>query len=262
MKTTILQIVLSLVFAIATYAEDAHVFLTDTDVAQAKSELQAFEKDQVTLEEISAPDDKEWGHKLVLFFETHTNEVTTKMKLPISRCYGAMGNDSAAARLAEDYVTVFSNDWHGWRVIGSANLDMGDIGVSVDAYTKAVQLGDDGSCAPLAFTSMKIGRLDIVKNILPRLYSLKKSKPTRYVRTLDVVTALVLYSLRANQEDIFVKALDGVSMRDILSRDDLQFLVRQGCKQFNGKDIDKISQELGAAGGVNSNSSKTNGPLP
>ncbi|MDD5139653.1 MAG: hypothetical protein PHY43_05255 [Verrucomicrobiales bacterium] len=262
MKTTVTTIILFLGLAFFACVDGISADLTQTDIAQVKSELQAFEKGQLTLEEVTELGGEAWGRKLVAYYETHTNDVTTKMELPVSRCYGAMGKYSEAVKCAQKYVNVFSNDWRGWRIIGSASLDMQNLNVAVDAYVNAVRLGDDGSCAPLAFTAMKTDRLDVVRDIVPRLLALKNSKPTRYVKPLDIVTALVLYSLRSNQGDIFVKALSGVGVGDILSRSDLEFLVRQGCEQFKGKDIDKIREKMEAASGNNSNSSNTNRPPP
>jgi hypothetical protein len=53
--------------------------------------------------------------------------------------------------------------------------------------------------------------------------------------------------VKADQQDIFVKALAGLSAKQILSRDDLPVLVRSGCAGFRGKEIDKIRQELESA---------------
>jgi hypothetical protein len=85
---------------------------------------------------------------------------------------------------------------------------------------------------------------------------LKKSQPPPESEPLDIVTVLTLYSLKADKQDVFVKALNGVSAKQILSRDDLPQLVKAGCDRFKGKDIDKIRQEMeSAANSTNSISS-------
>lgn len=248
MKTLILQFVI-LGLATAALANNEEYFsITTNQAAEVKQTLELFDKGEITLDQITVGRDEMWGHTLVVYYETHTNDVTTSMKLPISRCYGAMDRYSEAVRLAQDYVTVFSNDWRGWRIIGSANIDLKNFDAAVSAYTNAVRLGDnDGSCIPLAFTAMKIDRLDIVKNILSRLFDLKNSKTLSHRKSLEAVGALVLYSLRTNQKDIFAKALSGLSNNDFMSRNDLKFLVDKGCEQFQGADIDRIRQEMASA---------------
>lgn len=263
MKILVLQLVAIFGLASVLVADDTKtITLTPDQTTDARHQLEAYEEGKIGLDDITTVRDEAWGQTLVAYYLTHTNDVTIKMKLPIGRCYGAMGKYPEALQLAQEYVSVYSNDWHGWRIIGSANLDMKNFSDAVDAYAKAVRLGDDGSCAPLAFTAMKIDRLDVVRDIVPRLLAVKDSKATQFVKPLDGVTALVLYSLRSNQEDIFVKALSGLNASEILARNDLVFLVRQGCQQFKGKDIDKIRQKMGISSESNSNTNAISNPSP
>ena len=218
--------------------------LTTNEQAEVRQTLEDFQNGKVSLDEITVDRDETWGRKVLGYFVTHTNEVTTKMKLPISRIFAGLGGYRQAAILAQEYVSVYSNDWHGWRILGSADLSMTNFSGALRAYTNAVRLGDDGSVVPLAFMAMKMGELDVVRANVHRLFAIKGSKETESVKPLDAVTALVLYSLRSNQQDIFLKALDGVDASTIASKSDLEFLVKQGCRQFKGRQIDAIRHEL------------------
>jgi len=262
MRKIFVATIVTFIIRMAVFANGTDVRLTDMDISEVRSNLLAFDKGRLSLEEVTERGGEEWGNKLTAYYEMYPDAVTIKMKLPISRCYAAMGKYSKAAALANDYIGIYSNDWHAWRIIGSANIYMKDLAAAVHAYTNAVRLGDDGSCTALAYAATEIGRLDLVKEIVPRLFILKESRPTQYIKPLDAVTVLVLYSLKSNQEKIFGEALQGVNASDILSRSDLEFLIKQGCEQFKGKDVDKIREELNAASGNSSKPSTTNASSP
>jgi hypothetical protein len=221
--------------------------LTSDDVARIKQELANFEKGTVSLTEVTEKGGEQGAHELISYYLSHINDVTVKEKLPISRCFAGFGQYPEAARLANDYVQAYPNDWHGWKILGGANLIMSNYNSAISPLAKATRLGDDGSYAPLAFAALKIDRLDVVSNILSQLFALKEVKSSEVVH-LDVVAALIIYSLKTDQQDTFVKALVGVSGKEIMSRDDLPDLVSAGCNRFKGKDIDKIRHELEAAG--------------
>jgi hypothetical protein len=234
--------------------------LNSNDVVEVSQRLDQYENGKITLDDLTQNGVTELDQKLVSYYLSHPNAVTVKMKLPISRLFAAADDYQNAAKLAADYVSAYSNDWRGWKILGGANLGMGNYSAAVGALTNSAQLGDDGSYAPLAFAALKSDQLDVVHNILPQLFALKHSKSSRVVR-LDIVGVLVVYSLKTDQQDIFVKALDGVSEKQIVSRDDLHQLVMTGCNRFKGEDIDKIRQQVEAAA-TDSNSTVTNAPSP
>jgi tetratricopeptide (TPR) repeat protein len=254
MKLLILQIV---IFGLATavLAEDLQNFSISTNQgAEVKQKLESFETGEVTLNELT--DNDRDRQEIIDYYNSHKNAVSIKAKLPISRSFIALDEYQQAAELAAEYVQVYSNDWRGWKILGGADLLMENYNAAVDALAKAASLGDDYSYASLTFAALKIDRLDIVSNIVDHLLTLKKSQPPPESEPLDIVTVLTLYSLKADKQDVFVKALNGVSAKQILSRDDLPQLVKAGCDRFKGKDIDKIRQEMeSAANSTNSISS-------
>jgi tetratricopeptide (TPR) repeat protein len=258
MKFLFLQLIAIFGLASVLLAEDLTIIsLTSDQAADVRHQLEAFEKGNVTLDEITVDRDEDWSHKLIAYYYTHTNTVNTKMKLPVSRCLGGFGKYSEALQLAQEYVSVYSNDWHGWRIIGTANMQLQNFSAALNAYTNAVRDGDVGNYPALGLAALKTDRLDIVQDFVPRLLHLKNSKSRE---ALQAATVLVIYSLRTEQKDLFVKAVKGLDPKDILAHDDVTFLVKQGLEQFKGEDIDKIRQELEAVTG--SGSSSTNNPSP
>jgi len=236
--------------------------LTADDVNTVSNTLSAFEGGGISLDEITVNRDEEWGRKLLTYYVVHTNAITTKMKLPISRCFAGFGKYPEAAALAQDYVNVYSNDWHGWRILAGADFFMKEFNGALIAYTNAVLFGDDNSYPALGLTALKVDRLDVISNTLPRLLALKSSKATNRNQALQLATVMIAYSLRTNQKDVFIKAVEGFDPKDILTHDDVAFLVKQGCNEFKGKDIDSIQQALGTATRDKPNSTTTNAPSP
>jgi hypothetical protein len=257
-KARIIAVILGL--ASSLLAEDfTAIPLTSDDVARIKQELAGFEKGTISLTELTEGGGEQGHRELISYYLSHKEDVTVKEKLPVSRCFGFMDQYQEAARLATDYIQVYSNDWHGWRILGNANLGMSNYSSAIGPFTNSVRLGDNGCYIPLAFAALKVDRLDVVSNILSHLFILKQTKP-HDPDDLDPVGVLMIYALKTNQQSTFVKALTGVSGKDIMSRDDLPWLVSAGCNRFKGADIDKIRQEFEAAGGNLSSSNTNNSP--
>jgi hypothetical protein len=153
-------------------------------------------------------------------------------------------------------VRVYTNDWHAWRIVAGADFFMNDFNGALSAYTNAVRLGDDLSYPALGLTAIKLDRLDVVREIVPRLLVLKNSKNVSRNQGLQLATVLLVYSLKTDQKELFMKAIEGFDPKEILAHDDVTFPVRQGCNQFKGKDIDSIRQVF--EGDMGNNSSSTN----
>jgi hypothetical protein len=121
MKTCFLQGVAAFGLASLLQAADfTAVPLGTNETSQIKQKLEMYEKGKITLDELT-PEKAESGENLIAYYLSHTNEVTVKMKLPISRCFAGSGMFPEAARLSGEYVRVYSNDWRGWKILGGAN---------------------------------------------------------------------------------------------------------------------------------------------
>lgn len=231
--------------------------LNTNDMSTIRAKLNAFQNGKISLEKLTG--NAEESRRLVSYYLLYSNSVTERMKLPISRSFAAFGEYSEAANLASEYVQVYSNDWHGWRILGGADMFMTNFTAAIVALSHAAKLGDQYSYTPLALVALKTGRLNLARKLVPHLLQLKNRTPVPEAKPLDIVTVLILYSIQSNQQDVFVKALNRVSGRQIVSRDDLQQLVMTGCKRFKGEVIDKIREEVEAAA-TDSSSTPTNAP--
>ena len=221
--------------------------ITTNQAAEVKQTLDAFENGKLTLQDLNENAGTEGCRKLVGYYLLHTNEITAKARLPIGRSFAGFNLFSEATNLGVQYATVFSNDWHGWRLLGAAYNSLHLSNESIHAYSNAVKLGDNDSYASLAQVALRYNRLDLVKDMLPQLFALKDNPQTPEKNKLNVISILIFYSAQAHQKDIFIKTLEGEDMKQILQNWMVKNNVRAGCKVFKGEDIDKIRQAVEAA---------------
>lgn len=212
-----------------------------TDDDGIKEKLEAFEKGTITLKELT----EESGNcqKLIIYYFSNTN-VSVKAKLPIGRCFAMAGEYKKAADLAVAYIQVYSNDWQGWKILGAANLLLGNFSESLAAYTNAVNYGDENCSVPLAFAALKLKRLDIFSNTVPELLILRQKGNSPETKPLDIAFLLAGYSIDTNQKELFIEALNGITSEQVLSRDDLTCVVKAGCRLFDDVRVNKIFTSL------------------
>lgn len=248
MRRLILIILAIFSLASVLLAVDLQYFsITTNQAAEVKQTLDAFENGKLTLQDLNENAGTEGCRKLVGYYLLHTNEITAKARLPIGRSLAGFKLFSEATNLGAQYVTVFSNDWHGWRLLGAAYNSLKLSNESIRAYSNAVKLGDKDSYASLAQVALKYNRMDLVKDLLPQLFALKDNPQTPEKNKLNLISILIFYSARAQQKDIFIKTLEGEDLKQILQNWMVKNNVRAGCKAFKGEDIDKIRQAVEAA---------------
>lgn len=134
----------------------------------------------------------------------------------------------------------YSNDWRAWRILGGAHIATKSYGKAVWAYTNAVMLGDEECFAPLGVVALATDRVDPVRNILPHLLILKQASRTDQYDRLSIVAVLTAYSLTTHQQEVFLKALQGVEIKDILLCDDVARTVSLACEEFGAKEVETI----------------------
>src|SRR5260221_12952699 len=136
MKTTIIQLLFFAQCVGVLCGQDVQFHpLTTNETVEIEQKLASFEKGTATLESLT--DSQENTKMFLEYYLSHANKVTTRMKLPIAKSYAVWGKYPEAIELAQDYVNVYSNDWHGWRVLGGCKLAMKSYNGAVDALTKA-----------------------------------------------------------------------------------------------------------------------------
>jgi hypothetical protein len=258
MKTRTLQFLFVLVYVGVLRAADISFLLTAEDAADVKQKLMLFEKDQITLTNLT--DSPDGCLKIMTYFLTHTNEVTTKMKLPISRSFANWSKYPEAAKLAQEYLNVYSNDWRGWRVLGGTKVLMKSYDEAIVALTNAIRLGDDENYIALGGAALAVERMDVFESMVAPHLLVMLDDTKRYTeeKRFEMRGVLLAYALNVKKQGIFVKAADGFDAKDILANEGLRDQIAYGCEMFKGKDIDKIRQKLETGTGNNSSLSDTN----
>jgi len=234
------------IFAPSLFGDEEKPTLSEKEVGEVRRALKDYVSGHLTLEQITEMGGREKGRNLVLFYMTHKSEVTTQMKLPVSRAYAGFRKFDAAAQLAKEYVNVYSNDWRGWNILGAARMAEHVYGEAIAAWTNAFRLGSTNNLVAFGAATIAGKRLDIFEDVvLPRMLGSKDSGISEIER-VRMVNMLVLYSLEAKRADVFVKALSGLEGRVISSDDDLSANVRKGCEIFNAKETEELCRRLGA----------------
>ncbi len=231
--------------------------LTSKDVAEVREKLEKYVEGKLTLEE--ATDGEEWGKKVIAYHLAGTNEVSVKMKLPIARCYAIFSSYTNAARLASEYVNVYTNDVRGWDLLAGAKIAQRSFDEAVAAGTNAIRLGSQRNLALLGGAALAIDRMDVLESmIVPRLLVLKDVAGTPDEEKGPMINTLVVYSLNANKKEVFVKAIEGVDAALILSDHRLKRNVELGCEYFETKESEKLYNQIKRSKAVKS----TNGKQP
>lgn len=196
------------------------------------------------LQDLYTDDNAPLRRRIVSYYETNTSRMPVRHTLVVGACMGKDGDFQRAAELAESYVAVYSNDWRGWQMLGSASYMLDRNERAFSAYKKAVALGEDTCYAPLAVVALDLNRLDAVREILPQLLRIKNSEePPKFVK-LEIVAALSVYAQRAHSKEVFLKALEGLKVEDILSRDDIAAAVVKACQEFKAAEVQDICQKV------------------
>jgi tetratricopeptide (TPR) repeat protein len=262
LKYLVLQSLLYLALPTLLFADEPESFsITTNQAMQMQRRLNAYEKGQINIHDLNENASEEENRELIGFYLLHTNELSLKDKLAVGRSYSYFRMFPEAIQLTAEYLNVYSNDFHAWNVLGSCYMGSKSFDKAIDAYTNSVRLGDKMSYISLVGAALLGGRWEIVQGAIPKLLELKKSDHLSQDDEHNMLVILLSYSIKFEQEDIFVKALDGVSSEQISSEQDSKWLVTSGCQLFKGKKIDGIRKKLEAAEAKDSNST-TNAPSP
>jgi len=250
MKAVIVHI---LVVALALLSLCAHAqeLGVRTNAPTLTQRMAAFESGEMTLDQLT--ESPKWDDELVAYYQDHKDEVPVKWKLPISRCLAGLGRYAEAAKVATEYLDVYSNSARGWRIVGQAQLMETNYNEAIVALTNAINLGDTFSYKVLGAAALGAGRTNLLRDIVvPHLLKDKDAKGISKDEKLDMALILVCYSLQANQQEIFVQSLKGLTASDILERGDLPSYVRTGCERFHDKRIKGICEKLSLQDSVES----------
>ena len=218
--------------------------LSEKETLEVKSSLEGYEKGTRTFEEVTKGEWPKTTINLIKYYQVHSNEVTLKMLLPVSRCYGMASKGIEAAALAQSYLNVYSNDSRGWDVLAAAKLITGSKTEALETMKKSVSLGSNKNLSGLGILAYDAGRKDIIESlVIPRALAVKKS--ARDVTTKqEILRFLVYYSLETKNKRLFVDTLQGMGVAEIAVDEEMKGLVLQGCELFKAEETQKLCLEL------------------
>jgi tetratricopeptide (TPR) repeat protein len=188
--------------------------------------------------------DEELCRCLMAYYLAKTNPVPDRAKLAIARCFGRAGLLAAAASLAREYGSVFSNDWRAWKIIGQASYQAQAYGHGYEALQRAIALGaaDAAELYPhLAMCAFMSGHLEAVGPVVPIL-TLRADARTDQDTRSTIDAEILLYAIAARNEDLFVKALEGTPVDAILGSKPLRVLFLIGHGLFQAKEVEPLWQ--------------------
>lgn len=233
LQKIIFHSILLLIFPIAIHAQDSiDLSITPNDANRVREKLAAYDKGKLGMEDLNEKAGQSGSRALIGFYLKYPDEVSAKAKLPISRSYAEFGMWPNALSLATDYVRAYSNDWHGWRVVGAASCAMNLTNQAMSAYSNAIRLGDRRSNLDLAGAGLQFGDMDVIKPLIPALLKLRDVKETAKGDRAETMGLLIVYSVKVNDEDAFIKALEGVAPAELMENADLRKDFELGCQFF------------------------------
>ncbi len=220
--------------------------LSENESHQIRQNLEAFERGMLTLDQISGPEYVELAAltNITTYFMAHSNEVTLKMLLPISRSFVVTGNSSDGALLAKKYLNVYSNECRAWDILLGAQSSAHLYGEALQTGTNALRLGCENNIVIVGILALDAGRNDLMENmIVPRLLVLKDTEKG-VDKKREMLNVLVMHSVNTTNRALFVKSLRGVTLVDLKANPHLRGCVRSGCRLFDAKETEKLCDEL------------------
>lgn len=219
---------------------------TDTHTGSDRVEytLAQFAKGELKLQELYDDNQKPLRLAIIRYFQQRTNTVPVEQKLLIAACMGKEGNFEQACDLLVEYVRAYTNSARGWSMLGTAASMTNKKQKAVEAYQRAVALGDERALLPLVADALEISRLDIASNNVPKLLELRKShRPPKFIK-LEITGVLAMYAQASNNEDLFVESLEGLQIEDLLERKDVAATIAKVCEKFNSQKAKEICEKL------------------
>ncbi len=220
--------------------------LTASKSNAVEQALKAFDAGSATLDELTVAIRPEFRHELVEYYQQHSNRVTTRMLLPISRAMAMTGDTTRAADLARSYVQTYSNDWRGWRIIGGASIYAKDFSSALLAYSNALNFGDSKSFVPYSASALELNRPELVSPYVTNLLTAEKLETESRFRT-DALLCLVAYAYKTQNTNVLSTSLRGLPPSEIAKRPDICQMLGTIADEWGPKKLGKTWLETRAA---------------
>lgn len=210
-------------------AKPKGVGLAATEAESISNVISKYAQHTDDLRKLSSADQSPLRRRIIAYYEASTNQLPAKHKFVVAWCMGQENDFTNATKLLEEYVRVYTNSTIGWIMLGTASVMIDNNERGIEAYEKAVALGDEKSLSALAGVALQINRLDIVKKYVPDLLRLKDEKgPPDFIKQ-EVIGFLVVYASRTDNQELYLQALDKVKIDQLVSRTDVLVEVDKAC---------------------------------
>lgn len=206
--------------------------------------LRAYELGDLSLSDVTELGGRELQQAITLFYETNSSAVSDKCKLVVSRCYAFQGKYTQAVEAATNYISTYPSDYRGWRIIGSASAMLNSFDQALWGYTNAVMRGDERSYVSLAGVALHTGHTNIIRDIVPHLLILKGLQRTPPDERIEIPAVLATYAACTGQEDVFVKAVEGLTPQQLSSREDLSRAILFAYDKFHSPETSDLCERL------------------
>ena len=223
-----------------------------------REQLQAFDAGALSLDGLFQNPTRGWCETVAAYYEAGTNEITIKMKLPISRCLAFIDRPVEAAKVAAEYTRAFPKDVRGWRVLGASEMATESYKEAVEAWAMAAKLGDDQNYVALGFAAIAVDRDDLIRDIVvPHLLVQKDRSIYSESKKIEMRSVLIASAAKLDKEEIFLDALRNVKPSDIASSPDLLNTVKQCWGRFHSPESRQIRRSIEQA--IQERASQSNG---
>jgi hypothetical protein len=221
--------------------------LSDAESERLARALRDYDQGRLSYGELFKPGRPKADTNLAAYYFARSNSLTVKMKLPISSSLAVTDHFPEAAALGREYVAVYSNDWRGWAVIGGAEFFLKHYEAALEADTKAAALGDESNYAGLGYAAVTLGRFEVLDRFTPAILRRKDSEQIPEDERLQLVLVLTGYANKAKRPEVLVRALSGISAKQIESLPALKRLILDSCEIFkNEEEVIKLCNTLKA----------------
>ena len=239
MKTAICTVLCLLnLFARATAAESNTDVrqLTPADLQEVTSFFALLDSGKSMLSDLRDETNSPLRNKIISYYQTSTNQLSLEHQFVVATCMLAEVKEfSAAARITEAYISKNPTNGRGWVLVGSAALTVSNTPRCIEAYEKAIELGQTNVVAMLCAVAFTTGQNDVIKKHLPQLLAVLEDKKSERNDRQDALNVIVVYAMRINDEELFLKAVRGLDMRLVRDKKDLLTNLDKACRYFESQ---------------------------
>ena len=180
-------------------------------------------------------------NKIITHYETLTNQLSLEHQFVVATCMVVeRRNLSAACGMAEAYVSQNPTNEAAWALVGAASLSVKNFPRGIEACGKALDMGKTNVVGLLCGVALHTGDLNTIRTNIPLLLAVIRNPNSERTLKQEALAVTVAYALRIKNEDLFLKAVEGLDMR--LLRDKIELLdeLNEACHFFASQDAEEF----------------------